>query len=160
MGQVKKYFSDNGHITPANGTATQNRDYCSKDGDFIEYGQCPLSGPQKIACDWEGNHIFLIFSYSLEVVEAAKEGRLEDIEAEKYIKFYSTLKKIHSDFKSLNKLPVLDWVDGASPNEWIYGPTGTGKSYTARKENPDYYYKMNNKWWERYNFFHHVNITV
>lgn len=88
------------------------------------------------------------------MVQAAKEGRLDDIEGEKYLKYYTTLKKIHSDNKSLSKLATLDWKDGFSPNEWIYGPTGTGKSYTARKENPDYYYKMNNKWWERYIFFH------
>lgn len=73
VGQVKKYFSDNGHITPANGTATQNRDYCSKDGDFIEYGQCPLSGPQKIASDWEGKY-FLFFTFLIFRRGSSRQG--------------------------------------------------------------------------------------
>lgn len=35
-------------------------------------------------------------------------------------------------------------------NEWHYGPTGTGKSSTVRKENPIFYHKIPNKWWDGY----------
>jgi hypothetical protein len=35
-------------------------------------------------------------------------------------------------------------------NEWIYGPTGTGKSYSLELAYPDAYLKQSNKWWDGY----------
>lgn len=58
--------------------------------------------------------------------------------------FYSTFKRIECDYR---EVPVaLDKLD----NEWIYGSTGVGKSTIARKENPDFYDKSHNKWFENY----------
>lgn len=42
--------------------------------------------------------------------------------------------------------PTLDVLT----NEWIYGPTGTGKSRMARRENPEAFIKNPNKWWDGY----------
>jgi len=39
------------HYTVARGSPTQNRDYCSKEADFDEYGDIP--GPQGKRTDWE-----------------------------------------------------------------------------------------------------------
>lgn len=44
------------------------------------------------------------------------------------IQYYSTLKKVASDNRIVPQ--VLDWTE--SPNEWHFGPTGTGKVCTCR----------------------------
>lgn len=42
-------------------------------------------------------------------------------------------------------------LDGPLINEWIYGHSGAGKSRRARDENPDFFWKNHNKWWDGYN---------
>lgn len=48
--------------------------------------------------------------------------------------------------------PDLNWRRGIDcPNDWIYGDHNTGKSMTARAENPGFYTKMTkNELWEGY----------
>lgn len=46
----------------------------------------------------------------------------------------------------------LDWTDGHSPNIWIWGPSGYGKSHWARQKLGDKFYAKlaANKWWDKY----------
>lgn len=41
---VKKVCGHRAHLEIAVGNAKQNRDYCVKDGNYCEYGQCPVQG--------------------------------------------------------------------------------------------------------------------
>lgn len=75
----------------------------------------------------------------------AKQGLLDDVPPDVYIKYYRTLKSIAMD--NMTKPADLTSVAGI----WIHGPPGTGKSHFARAQyGPDLYLKAQNKWWDGY----------
>lgn len=56
---------------------------------------------------------------------AARDGRLDDIPADIYIRHYRTLKDIRKDH--MPELPALNTLK----NFWIYGESGSGKTAVA-----------------------------
>lgn len=124
------------HLELARGTHAQNREYCSKEGNFFENGIFPEdarrgNGPREER-RWSEARI------------AAQEGRIEDIDSNLYIPYYRTLLAIRKDHMK----PPEDL--GGTCGEWFFGPSGVGKSWKARQENPTFYYKLANKWWDGY----------
>lgn len=111
--------------------------YCQKDGDFdvMPDGVPPVSKKQQ----GEGEKKRYQRAWDL-----AKEGSVEDIDPDIRLRFYSTIKRIRADYQQVPKsIDVLDF-------HWYTGPSGTGKSRAAREENPGYYVKNINKWWDGY----------
>jgi len=108
------------HIEPKvkKSTPAQAADYCKKDGDWIEWGVLP-------AAQNEAGGNANAEKWAL-VKQQAQAGNLDEIDAEIFVKHYSTLKKIKSDAKNRIIPKNLDWIDNCPPNEWLYGPTGTG----------------------------------
>lgn len=113
-------------------------EYCKKDGQFEEFGTCPVdvarghAGGQATSAKWAV------------AKAAAKEGRLDDIDDALFIKYYSTFKRIQKDYMS--KPSPLAGVCGL----WIWGATGTGKSHSVITQHPDRFIKPLNKWWDGY----------
>ena len=119
------------HLSPAKGTEKQNFDYCSKEGDFEEFGERSKQGKRT---DLE------------EAVETLKSGTLAQVAEEHptvYIKFHRGLAawKLAMD-QSYSHHEVR--------GVWIWGPPGSGKSHSAREKYPDAYIKPQNKWWDGY----------
>lgn len=131
------------HCIMSKGDCDQNIKYCAKtrEGDipnevFCEYGtRAAAQGADG------GNRTKELW---LEYKAAAKEGRIDDIDGEIFIKHYSSLKRIERDF--MIPPPDMDGVCGI----WYYGDTGTGKSRAARLDYPNAFMKLPNKWWDGY----------
>lgn len=132
---VQKLLPPGTHIEPTKGRPDQAADYCKKDGDFWECGLPPTTPQQQ--GDTERDRYKRAW-------DNAVAGNLDEIPADILVRHYNTLKRIKADHQ---KLPpsqaVLDFW-------WFYGPSGSGKSLSARTENPDHYIKNINKWWDGY----------
>lgn len=131
--RVKEVFGDTCHAELSRSSAANQ--YVQKEDTAVvntrfELGQLPFKRNDKT--DWERIRI------------CAKSNQLDQIDADVYVRYYSSLKRIAKDH--MCSVDELDNVCGL----WIWGPPGTGKSRMARDDyNP--YSKMCNKWWDGYN---------
>lgn len=123
------------NLQAAKGSAEQNREYCTKEGNFHEFGEIPKSQKRKGVDEKER---------WADAKRCAIEGNIDDIPEDIYIRYYRTLKEIKKDH--MVKPHDADGVTGV----WLYGEAGAGKSRKARADYPDSYMKMCNKWWDGY----------
>jgi len=123
------------HLLIAKGSSLENRNYCSKEGDFHEVGDRPLAPSEKGQMEKDRFE---------KAWELAKEGKIEEIDADIRLRYLNTLEKIPLKYGPRpTPNPTLE-------NRWIWGPTGSGKSRGAALLYPGAYYKMCNKWWDGY----------
>lgn len=127
------------HFENSMGNPLSNYEYCSKDGDFKEYGE-------RLPDNWgQGNRTDLkkltdeLLNTNLTVDDIAIE------QPTVYHQYGRTLSKIE-DIKLRKK--YRQWMTTC---DWIYGKTGVGKSHKAFENyNPDthYVWKLNDKGWQ------------
>ncbi|ACQ78166.1 putative Rep protein [Circovirus-like genome CB-A] len=140
VAKPSQYFKPAYHFEKARGTPQQALEYCQKDGNFKEFGEKPKTVADGGAAGGEANKRRYEEAFS-----AAKEGRMDDIPADIYIRHYSTLKKIRFDHA-----PPAQNNDVLN-NYWVYGPSGTGKSKSVREFfGKSLYVKNQNKWFDGY----------
>jgi len=131
------------HWEGARGSALDSYTYCSKEGDFEERGTRPMSSKEKGLSE--------IARWDL-ARSKAKEGKLDEIPSDIYLRYYRTLKEVAKD----HMVTPADAED--LTGVWIHGPAGCGKSRKARVDYPLAYLKMCNKWWDGYQGEDHVII--
>lgn len=140
----RRLFGVRTHVEIARGTVQENYLYCTKtrDCDAVanevvhEFGDKPMTPDEKGETEIERYE---------KAWQQASDNLIEEIDADIRVKHYSTLKKIRMDKQLETDLLGVDM-----DNEWFWGDSGTGKSYTARSSHPDAYLKMCNKWWDGY----------
>ena len=128
----KKTLGNRFHIEVQRGSCEQAIDYCKKEDQFEEIGVAPLSQSEKGDCNKKR------YERSWEL---AKEGRIEEIDADIRLRHFGTLKRIRSEYQIVPE--SIDTLE----HEWYWGDSGTGKTRKARRENPTAYLKNPNKWW-------------
>ena len=144
VARPSKYFEDygNGHFEKTRGSVEENVEYCSKEGSFTEFGRRPQDRNQQGHHGAKGGGMEIARWEA--ALQAAKEGKLDDIPADIYTRYYNTYQKIAARHqKPPEELDNLD-------NLWIVGPHGCGKSTWAHRTFPGCFKKGFNKWWDGY----------
>lgn len=138
------------HWEVAKGDEVQNREYCSKecaDDEFFEYGE-----PKTV------NNGIREKKRWAAARSAILAGRVEDVDDQIFICHYNALLHIARDYAKPSG--DLDDVCGV----WYYGPSGTGKSRTARATygggTDRLYLKPVNKWWDGFRKGLHENVLL
>ena len=129
LATLKNQFSTRAHYEKRRGTQDQAIDYCKKDNDFTENG----------TKSEQGKRVDLDRCRKL----ASEEGMRRVTEECSFQQI-----KVAEKYLTYNEEP-RDWKPYVY---WLWGPTGTGKSQTARELAPDDTYTKNDgtKWWDGY----------
>lgn len=111
---VKRLFKDlHPHLESIRGSPKQNREYCIKDGDYLEMGDLPVQGKRN---DLE------------EIRERIVEGATDLQVAESSFSQWCVYRRSFSEYRRMVSRVERDWKTVVV---WCYGPTGTGKTKGA-----------------------------
>ena len=130
---VKRQFPT-AHIEPARGTALENKNYCSKTGDYWEYGE--LKSP--------GRRTDLALVADLAKTPRSLLDIIEDTSISLPIQSFKVLKELKEIYEQKKRnVPYVIW---------LYGRSGSGKTSSAFTSLPDAYFKTPGslKWWYGY----------
>lgn len=123
------------HLEVARGTSAQNREYCIKEGNFEEFGECPED--TRISSESNRDNWQVAF-------DLAKAGRFSEIQPQFQIRYFRALQNIHD----LYRAPAV--INDRLCNIWIWGGSGVGKTKWVFDNFPEHYKKLKNKWWDGY----------
>ena len=124
------------HREPMRGSFKQNVKYCSKDGNFVEFGEKPS----------QGQRVDLLLLRD-EINQGTSVKKIRQRTPVKYHQYGRTLDKLADD------LLIDDERDFMTKGIWYWGPSGKGKSKKSREglpQNMRYSYPNDGGWWDLY----------
>jgi len=127
----------------AKGSADANIEYCSKEGDFSRGGTPRnTNSSRSVGSSTGGEANAERWKRARRELETGE--RLSDDQI--YIQHHAAVMSIRREF--MTPVAALMWENNRTPNVWMYGKTGCGKSRKAREDAPNSYFKLCNKWWD------------
>jgi len=139
---VRNLLSTRAHVETARGSPQQNRDYCSKGGDFAEGGELPQHSSHA-SVRQSRDKLATTFSTYFKRGNSGLAEFADQFPGTWYFSGHTLLR---------NALQLSRPCE--RPNitvEWFHGPPGTGKSREAHATLPDAYIKESRtKWWNGY----------
>lgn len=134
LSTLKNQYDKKIHWEECKGTVQQNIDYCSKDGNFSEFGEAPKGKGSR--SDLEELHLHLLSGASVKDISNAHFGTF--LRYNKGIMMY----KLYNQPKNKDTKPEVIV---------LIGKTGTGKTKYANEQDENAYWKAcSNKWWDGY----------
>lgn len=124
------------HVEVIHGTLKQNKEYCSKEGKYKEFGDIPNQGNRKD-----------LKEISIEIKNGKSVEKIRTEDPILYHQYGRTLDKLEDDFNKHKFRTEMTTCD------WLYGKTGVGKSHLAFKNyspNTHYIWKDDKGWWDGY----------
>lgn len=128
---MKKSLSHTAHFEIAARGFQENFDYCTKDGEWYEYGSRPSHGKR---------------SDLVAVKEDLDAGRTMIQISEDHFAAYIRYNKGFNLYRDMHTKPRTGPVE----TYLFIGPPGTGKTRKALELFPDAYMKSPGKWWDNY----------
>lgn len=145
------------HFEPCGGSPESNIVYCTKDGEWLEFGKRPMSQEEKGEVGGDKQKERWTMMRNL-----AKEEKWEEFEAE----FPRELTLYEGNFQRLamKHAPCKDQPPGTVNGIWIYGPSGAGKTYYAIHDmgftREQIYLKDVTPWWDGYDQRKHKLVLI
>lgn len=135
------------HLEKRFGSHKQASDYCKKEGDYWQLGDCPMDDEERRKKGGEGSKV--LWDNILANCQAGNTQWVADNYPKIYIQLKPRLESLHA--------PVITPLDGELLHEWWVGNSGTGKSKTLWELYPTHFEKPLNKWWDGYK---HENVVA
>lgn len=131
LNTMKKHLP-RAHLEVAGGDDKQNKEYCSKDGDFFEVGTPSEQGKRN------------------DINELAQKIKDHQITLEEIMFEYPILYMKYS--RSIEKMCNAVLIPRSTQPEvyWRWGLAGVGKSKYPMEKHPSHYIKDNTLWWDMY----------
>lgn len=122
------------HLEPRLGSHSEARNYCTKEGDYVELGNPPKENSKVRGSKLDSN---LLMSSSLgDLLETGV------ISPYSIPTLYKAKNILLNDCEPITRKGVCGY--------WIYGPPGVGKSHIAHNLFPNAFIKQQNKWFDGY----------
>lgn len=128
---LKKKVDGQAHWLPSKGTPQEAAQYCKKDGNWWEVGECPVAGKRTD-----------LDAVALKVRNGAS---LQEI-AEEHPAMFVVYSR---GFAALQSKLMKDRTEKPHVS-WVWGSTGVGKTKYAVELCKSFYMKDGTKWWDGY----------